>query len=173
MTLKQLSIVITCLFAISCSGSDQCDQNQAYNKMLALSKVQARLVAKGGESGMAVSARMAIESAPVGELIAQQKYNEACAKAEEIAKRYGMDLANEQKDMITMEQLTKDGGKGSGTCSVADAAKKQMEVHALLQAEVDAGRQSSEIFRRFSEDTVGFGEMLSTIHPKLASFWNC
>jgi len=64
--------------------------------------------------------------------------------------------------MITIQQLAQDGGKGSGTCSIADAAKKQMEVHGMLQAEVNSGKRNSEIFREFNYDTRAFGEMLST-----------
>jgi len=142
--------------------SNECDSNQAMNKMLALGKVQGRLVAKGGDAGMEVAGSFAKDQGIVSELIAQKKYAEACAKADEVAKAHGIDLQAEQKDMITIEQLAKDGGKGSGTCSIADAATKQMEVHGLLQKEVDAGRRSTDVFREFNDDTVGYAEMLST-----------
>ena len=156
---KLLLFSLALLFA-ACTSD--CDENQAMNKMLAIGKVQGRLVSKGGESGMSLSARLAMDSAPIGELIAQQKYTEACRKADELEKAYGFDLDREQEDMITIEQLKADGGKGSGTCSLGDAAKKQMEVHALLQAEVDAGRASTDVFRTFGEDTKSLGELMST-----------
>lgn len=162
MRVYTLASLLILTFFAGCASSKECDSNQAYNKMLALQKVQGRLTARGGDDGFALSASIAMASVPVGELIAQNKFTEACAKAEEIAQKLGVNLAEEQKGMITMEQLAKDGGKGSGTCSIADAAKKNMEVHALLQAEVDAGKRSSEVFREFSDDTVGLAEMYST-----------
>jgi len=47
------------------------------------------------------------------------------------------------------------------TCSIADAARKQMEVHELLQKQVDAGKMDSDIFRTFGEDTKEFGQLLT------------
>lgn len=154
-------LMILTIAVLSCSKSG-CDYNQASNKLLALGKVQGRLIAKGGEPGQIVANRIAQDSGPISELIAKEDYQAACELADQVERKHGLNLANEQKDMITMEQLAKDGGKGSGTCSIADAAKMQMELHALLQAEVDAGRRSSDIFREFGEDTKGYAEMLST-----------
>lgn len=160
MYTKKLLLIISLLFCASCSN--ECSHNEAMNKMLALGKVQGRMAAKGDHLGLTTSAALGKESGLVSELIAQEKYGEACLKADELAKKIGIDLVAEQKDMITFEQLAKDGGKGSGTCSIADAAKKQMEVHGLLQTEVDAGKRTSEVFSQFQKDTVGYAEMLST-----------
>jgi hypothetical protein len=160
MRLLNFSLLIGILLCNACSSSPVCDENQAYNKMLALNKVQTRIVAKGGAAGLSLSMEISKKSADISQLIAQQKFNEACAVAAATEKQYGLDLASEQKDMLTMEQLKKDGGKGSGTCSVADASKKLMYIHGLLQAEVDAGKRSSDIFRQYNDDTASFGELL-------------
>jgi hypothetical protein len=143
-----------------CSGG--CDADQATNRMLALNKLQARLFAQGGEGITTFAIALQSESGAVSELIAQQRYNEACAKVLELEKRYKLDLTKEAEGMLTIEQLRADGGKGTGSCSIADAAKKQMELHSLLQKEVDAGRKSSSIFSDFAVDTQGYGEMLAT-----------
>lgn len=156
------AFVVILLSLASCSQSRTCDESQAYNKMLALGKVQGRLAADGGAVGTSMSAALGVESGKVSELIAQKKYEEACQMAEGIAKKLEINLAEEQKNMITFEQLAKDGGKGSGTCSIADAAKKQMDVHGLLQAEVDAGRRSTDVFQQFNDDTKSYAELLST-----------
>jgi len=37
-----------------------------------------------------------------------------------------------------------------------------MDVHGLLQAEVTAGKRSSDVFREFGDDTKRFGELLTT-----------
>jgi hypothetical protein len=159
--IKTILLALSLCTIAACSGSS-CDENKAYNKMLALNKIQGRLLAKGGDVGTPLGLSLTNEIGAVSEFIARKDYAGACAKADELAKKLGADLDNEQKGMITYEQLKVDGGKGSGSCSIADAAKKQMEVHGLLQAEVDAGRMDSDIFRTFNEDTVGFAEMLST-----------
>jgi hypothetical protein len=148
------------LLLASCSKSSECDVNQATNKMLAFNRVESRLVSKGGESGMKLSLAISQETAPVTELLAQKRYTEACQKADEIAKRLSINFEEEAKDMLTIEKLTADGGKGNGACSMADAAKKLMEIHGLIQKEVDAGRKSSDVFRDFNQDTLPYAEML-------------
>ena len=150
------------LVVIPLSSCNRCDSNKAMNKMLAIGKVQGRLAAAENNIGMSLASQIGLESGEVSELIAKQQYDQACEKADAIAKKLGVDLDAEQKDMITIEQLQKDGGKGSGTCSIADAAKKQMEVHAMIQAQVDSGLKSAELFRQFNDDTRSFAELLST-----------
>ncbi len=159
MSCFRIFIISIVLFIAACS---KCDENQAYNKMLALGKAQGRIAAVPGDGGPAVAAAMGKESAIVSELIAQKEFSKACSKADELAKRFDINLDEEQKNMITIEQLKTDGGKGSGSCSIADAAKMQMEVHGMLQAKVNAGEMSSDIFRQFNTDTQGYAEMLST-----------
>lgn len=160
---KNLLLISFLVIASTIAGcTKSCDENEAMNKMLALNSLQGRLVAKGGEGLTNFGLALGSETGIISELIAQKKYTEACQKADELEKKYDLNLAKEQEGMITYEQLVKDGGKGSGTCSVADAAQKQMELHGLLQAEVDAGRKTTEIFNRFGEDTKGVAEMYST-----------
>ncbi len=50
--------------------------------------------------------------------------------------------------------------KARGECDIADAAKRQMEVHGKLQAQVDQGKMSSEIFRTFGDDTKELSHLL-------------
>ena len=156
-----LLLLAPCVLA-SVSGCNKCDANQAQNKMLALGKVQARLAADGGEAAQAVSLRVSQDSGPVSELIAQGKYDEACVMADEVAKKLGVDLTKEQEGVLTVEQLAENGGKGTGTCSVVDAAKKQMEVIAALQAEIDTGRKSSTYIAQFNDDTRDYAQLLTT-----------
>lgn len=163
MKKKWMNVVLfVMVFGIFACNSNSCDENQAYNKMMALNKVIARMFADGGEGMTQFAAAMQIESGKISELIAQQKVNEACKMADDFAAKYKINLAEEMKGMITMEDLKKDGGKGTGACTLAEAAQKQMALHSLLQAEVDAGRRSSEVFRQFGEDTRSFGEFLTT-----------
>lgn len=159
MKLTRIALPFLLAF-VACSKSSECTSDQATNKMLAFNRVTSRLVAKGGESGMKLSLFISQETAPVGELIAKGKFSEACAKADEIAKKYDINFAAEEKDMLTIEKLREDGGKGAGSCSMADAAKKLMEIHGLLQKEVDSGRKTADVFRDYNEDTKPYAEML-------------
>lgn len=162
MRFRNLVLAVLAVSVTACSGSKVCDADRATNKLLALGSIQARLAAKGGESGQKLALYFAQHSGVVAELIAQKKYPEACAKADELAQEFGIkDLEEQEKGMLTIQQLRKDGGKGGGKCSLEDAAKKQMGVHGLLQAEVNAGRRSPDVFRDFNKDTAGFGELLT------------
>lgn len=162
MRLHTIVPLVLAALVVACADPNACTAEKATNKLLALGSIQARLVARGGESGQALALRIAQDSAPVAELIAQKKYAEACASADELARRLDIkDLEAQEKDMLTVQQLRADGGKGGGRCSLEDAAKRQMEVHGLLQAEVNAGRRSPDVFRDFNKDTLAFGELLS------------
>ena len=155
-----ISLLATVL--VGCTGSKECSQSDAYNKMMALGRAQARIVAASGAADGSVSAALTIESGSISELIAAQKFQDACLRADQVAKKLGLDLDSEMKGMLTIEQLAKDGGKGSGICSLAEAAQKQMAVHQLIQEQVNKGKLSDDAFRRFGDDTSKFGELMYT-----------
>ena len=163
--MSKLLFSLTISFSVlllACSGSSECSESEAYNKMLALGRAQARIVAANPASSGEVAAGLTVESGAISELIAARKFQEACIRADAVAKKVGIDIAAEMKGMLTIEQLANDGGKGSGVCSLADAAQKQMQVHQLLQAQVDQGKASSDVFRKFNDDTAKFGELMYT-----------
>ncbi|RIL06773.1 MAG: hypothetical protein DCC75_10575 [Proteobacteria bacterium] len=82
-----------------------------------------------------------------------------------------LDIA-ERYSQTEVVELIKQKTSGSGpraaasskitNCTIADAAKKQMELHGLLQAQVNAGKMNSDIFRTFNDDTKDYAEMLSS-----------
>lgn len=151
------------LLLLGCTGSGGCNYESASNKVLALGKAQGRWLAETeNKDVMETAIQLGMESGAISELIAQSQYQEACAKADEVAKKYGIDLEKEQKGMVTIQQLAKDGGKGAGSCSIADASKKQMELHGLIQAAVTAGKKDSSAFTQFNDDTKSFSSLLST-----------
>lgn len=145
------------LFFVACN---QCDSNQATNKMLALGKVSARMAGNGGEGLANIAAALSVDSGVVSELIAQGDFSGACKRADEIEAKYKLDLASEQKGMLTIEQLTKDGGKGTGSCSISEASIKQMEIHSQIQAAIASGQKPADSINRFSDKTMKFGELL-------------
>lgn len=167
--IKLLPVLLLLLFTSACNQQTEekkpeiCDKNMAMNKMLALNKVQSRVVAEGGEAGLNFSTTLAQESEPVMTLIREGRYQDACLEADKLEEKYQLDLNNEIKNMVTYEQLEKDSKEENETeCTVGNAAIMQMELHADLKAEVDSGRMNNAIFRLFNEDTKGYAEMLST-----------
>ncbi len=65
--------------------------------------------------------------------------------------------APQEYPVYSLDPVTSNGT----TCSIADAARRQMEIHELLQKQVDAGKMDSDIFRTFGEDTKEFGRLLT------------
>ena len=111
---------------------------------------------------MTSAAALGVETGAISELIAAKKFGEACKAADVLAKKLGADLEKEKEGMISYADLAKDGGKGSGECSIADAAQKQMVVHSKIQEAIDAGKLDSEVFKSFGNDLAKMGELMST-----------
>lgn len=130
------------------------------------------MFADGGDASQNFAVAFQQETGAIDELIGAKKYDDACRKADEIAAKYKIDLTKEQQGLVTAEKLAADGGKGTGTCSVADAAKMQMEIHGLLQADVQAGKRTPAIFETFNYDTRGYGEMLVTDPSKACALFD-
>lgn len=160
---KSLLLVLSVSIAFtSCQSATQCDEAQAMNKMLALQRVEGRMVNVGGPQGAKLSLALAQESGKISELIAQKKFQEACDASEKVAKEWDLDLQKLSAGMITYEELQKDGGKRGGECSLAEAAQRNMAFHQKLQVQVNEGKADSEIFKRYSEDTKDFAELMAT-----------
>lgn len=167
MRINLCLVLFSFFIATSCTnsgtqGRTPCDSNGAKNRMLAIKKVQARLVAQGSESEQKLARLLGVASGEIIKLLEQEKLLEACKMADKVAAKYKLDLEKEQKGMVTAESLAKDGGKASGHCSVADASNRQLEVTNLLQADLEAGRMTQEQFGEFYSELGGLGLLLST-----------
>ena len=97
----------------------------------------------------------------------KNKADQAGTTPLELAKRnFYSDIEKLLADSDTSAQKEINGNKvypvtsTEGKCSIVDAARKQMELHGLLQAQVNAGKMSSDIFRTFNEDTKDYANML-------------
>lgn len=155
MKLYHFSLCLLSVLLGACSGTQQCDANQAHDKILALSKAVAQ--AATGTSA-ASSAAVQDELGLMRQLIAQGKFVEACAKAEEFAKIHRIDLTQTE---ASSGQPGKNSGQHNLSCSREEAAGKQKQIQDILKAEVDAGRKGPEIFERFNEDVQPISDMLS------------
>lgn len=159
------ALAVACaIIILSSSGvsADTCTESQAFNKMMALNRAQGRMMNGGNITANSPAVLLAKESAPIGQLMAQKKFGDACAQYDALATKYKIDLVAESKGLLTLEQLTKDGGKGNGTCSVADASKKLMGLHQQLENKAAKGDVSRDVFKTFGEDTKAVGELMVT-----------
>lgn len=146
-----------------------CTQAQAYNKMLALGRAQARIMAANPSGGQTIGARISIEVSRVGQVLADKKFSEACAKYDEIAGRYDLDLKKESNGLITYEELAKDGGKRGGICSQADASKKVIDLNRQVSEKVSRGESKQDAFQQFNEDAGRLSELLYTDPSKMCA----
>ena len=159
------------LLAVSASSSfAECNRDQAFNKMMVLGHAQTKMNTEISSlpSGRAKQvkqlrwAELSKEVAMVGSTLAAEKYTEACGEYDRIAKKYDIDLEKSSSGVITMEQIRKDGGKGSGPCSQADASKKLMGMSEQLQDRAANGEISRGVLSAFFEETEPLGAMMYT-----------
>ncbi len=158
---RYVSLFTAVLFNAATAFAD-CTHDQAMNKMLAFNRALSRMMASGNYTPESPGVKATMESAPAGQLIADNKFNEACALYENLAKKFNIDLTKEAEGLITIERATKDGGKGTGSCTQADAHIKMMKMHEQLEDKVALGDMDRDVFRRFGDDTRAFGDLMYT-----------
>ncbi len=149
----------------------ECTRDQAFNKMMKLNQlnmdIQSQVPADPRKHPRAMSeahAKMVMfttEMAPAGPLLADGKYNEACAIYDKVAAKFGFNL-NAAKS-LTMEQLEKDGGKSvGGKCDVTEMAIRNAKLMEDFSKAYDAGKFTYERQREFSKDSENLGRFGSS-----------
>ena len=159
---SKLPFIVIFLFASTNAFAAPCTENDAMNKMLALNRAMGRMTASGNLTPDSPGVKLTQESGGASELIANKKFEEACAEYDQLATKYKIDLKKESEGLVTIEELQKDGGKRGGECSVADASKKMMEIHGQIQDQVALGDADGDALREFGKDTEPFGELMVT-----------
>lgn len=147
--------------------AEGCSESDAFNKMMALGRAQTRMISSGKQTDLASGSKLALETAEVGQILADKKYGEACVRYEAIAKKYKIDLIKEQLGMVTYAELAKDGGKRGSKCGLAEAQNKLMGFFDQLRDRVALGDESQDIFRQFERDTAGLNELMYTNPPEV------
>lgn len=143
--------------------AESCTQEQAYNRMMAFNRGQSRLMEETpNPTPDSPAMKLMTESGPANELMAAQKYSEACDAFSALAKKYGLDLAKEAEGMTTFAELQKDGGKRGSECGVADVSRKMMALHQQLEDRAALGDAPRDILRRYGEDTKPVGDLMVT-----------
>lgn len=158
-------ILTLCLFLLNSSSTAfACTRDEAFNKMMALGRARQALMNQAGRdrSRIRTAVDLAKETADVGKVLAAEKYSEACGYYDKIAAKYGVDLNEAAKGMITMEQIRKDGGRNGGACSQSDAAKKLASISEDIQDKVALGDQPASAYSEFAKEVQKNNDLMST-----------
>lgn len=156
---RSIVLFLSAVCFASTAVAAPCSEADAYNKMMALGRVQSRLMSG---KDLRVGGELAQEVANVGQVLADKKFDQACAQYDAIAKKYNVDLQKETQGLVTFDELQKDGGKRGGECSQADASIKMMNMHQQLEDMAALGDVDRDIFRKFGDDTSKLSELLLT-----------
>lgn len=171
-----LSAAMALLVALASTTRAGCTPDEAFNKMIALNQLNIKLqgevpldptkdpegMNRAFERAKAFSEAMA----KAGPLLADGKFDEACAIYDKIATDF--DFSFPATPSKTMDDLRKDGGTGStGDCDVAGAAERMLALAEDFEKAYAAGKFSYERQREFSKDSET-AAALTTVDPSKA-----
>jgi Xaa-Pro aminopeptidase len=80
----------------------------------------------------------------------KNEYKNACSAYDSVVEKYNIDMGKASKDMLTVKELKKDGGKNGGSCSIADASIKMMGIIEKMQKLMNNADIAMEEFEEFS-----------------------
>ena len=171
-----LSAAVVLLLAVSTVTRAGCTPDEAMNKMIALNQLNIKLQGevpldptKDPEAMNRAFERAKVFSeamAKAGPLLAEGKFDEACAIYDKVAKDF--DFSFLATPSLTMDDLRKDGGAGAGgECDVTQAAERMLALAEDFEKAYAAGKFSYERQREFSKDSET-AAALTTVDPSKA-----
>lgn len=129
-----------------------CTQDEAFNKMMILGSEGAKRMHAFMKTNDSSIKLMPPEVTNAGVLLAEEKYTEACAIYDKVAKEYGVDFNEGAKTTLSMEELKDDGGKKGGECSLGDASLRFLNVsNILLARDMSKELEKSDLYHQASE----------------------
>ncbi len=146
---------IALLATLSTVTTFACTQTEAVNKMMAINRVQQAMVLESSNDNNEKELTKMLHSLNVDmqnvhdNYLNKNDYNESCNQYDTILKKYNIDLEKASKDMLSIEELKKDGGKKGGSCSISEASKKMMTTIKKLQSLSENADISMEEFLEF------------------------
>ena len=166
-----LSAVAALVLAVNSPARAGCTPDEAMNKMIALNQLNIKLqgeipldptkdpeaMNRAFERAKAFSEAMA----KAGPLLADGKFDEACAIYDKVAKDF--DFSFPATSSLKMDDLRKDGGAGpTGECDITQAAERMVALAEDFEKAYAAGKFSYERQRQFSKDTEPVAALTST-----------
>ena len=171
-----LSAALFLLVSITPLARAGCTPDEAMNKMIALNQLNIQLQGevpldptKDPEAMNRAFERAKIFSeamAKAGPLLAEGKFDEACAVYDKVAKDFNFSFP--ETPSVTMDDLRGDGGAGAGgECDVTQAAERMLALAEDFEKAYAAGKFSYERQREFSKDSET-AAALTTVDPSKA-----
>ena len=149
-----------------------CTETEAFDKMMILGSEGAKRMhayMKGNKSVKLLPD--AVTNA--GILLSEQKYTEACAIYDKVAKDYGVNLKKGAETTLSMKELSEDGGKKGGTCALGDASLRFINVSNILLARgLSKELEKSDLYHKASEQITDNPTKSCELTQKLADKYN-
>ncbi len=120
-----------------------CNQTEALEKMMAISRVQQAMAIESSNDNEERELTKMLQSLSDDmqnvddNYLTKKDYNEACNQYDKIIEKYNIDLEKASKDMLSIEELKKDGGKQGGSCSISEASEKMLTTVQSLMENAD------------------------------------
>ncbi|MFN8392932.1 MAG: hypothetical protein U0136_21745 [Bdellovibrionota bacterium] len=173
---------VFCVAMLSLAGvlplraNADCTRDDAFNKMMKMNQLSTKLQSEvpldprvdGAAMNSAADRIKAYADmmAPSGQLLAEGKYNDACALYDKVAAHFGFEL--DKSNALTMDDLRKNNGKKkAGDCDIVEMAKRNAALANDFKAAYDAGKFTYERQREYSKDSEKLN-MLATSDPGAA-----
>ncbi len=168
--MKITFIGITLTFCCAASAFAECTRDQAFNRMMQLNTKSmnfqaevSKLLTTDPEKFNAEQARFkdfAVKLGSGGKLLADGRYNEACALYSALDREFN--LPADRKQTLTMERLRKNGGKSTATgCDLSQAAIKMAALSSAFAHAFDEGKITSAQSTQFTRDTESIGVVMN------------
>ena len=144
------------LMALSVMSTLACTQEEALNKMMAIGRVQQAMAIETSNDDKEKTltkmlSNLNTDMQTINETyMLKDEYENACSAYDSVVEKYNIDMEKASKDMLTVEELKKDGGKNGGSCSIADAAIKMMGITEKMQKLMNNADIAMEEFVEFS-----------------------
>ena len=133
-----------------------CNQTKALEKMMAISRVQQAMAIESSNDNEERELTKMLQSLSHDmqnvddSYLTKKDYNEACNQYDKIIEKYNIDLEKASKDMLSIEELKKDGGKQGGSCSISEASEKTMTTVKRVQSLMENADIAMEEFLEFN-----------------------
>ena len=151
-TLTKIGLLTT----LSLLSTLACTQEEALNKMMTIGKVQQTMVleTQNDDNNKTLTKNLSNLNSDMQTInetyMLKNEYDNACSAYDSIVKKYNINIEEVSKDLLTIEELKKDGGKKGGSCSLADASKKMMSSIGKMQKLMNDADIAMEEFEEFS-----------------------
>ena len=144
------------LTALSLTSTLACSQEEAFNKMMAIGRVQqAMSIETSNDDKERTLTKMLgslnADMQTINETyMLKDEYNNACSAYDSVVEKYNIDMEKASKDMLTIAELKEDATKKGGSCSIADASIKMMGTIEEMQKLMTNADIAMEEFEEFS-----------------------